>query len=281
MGDGEFPSVEELPRKVGAPAVGAVAGDGVAEVLQMHADLVGASGLGAAFNERKVSAGEKNAPEGFGGAGAGTLAYAHALAMDGMAGDGAGDAAGGGSGASAHDGEISFAGGAIGELLGEVLVGEFIFRHEDAAAGVLVQTVDDAGAEGVAALADGSAVVEDGVDEGAVPMTDGGMNDEASGFVEAEEVGVLIQNLERDVFGAGLDGRGFGFGRTGEDAIAGVDGIGGAGGLVIDGDKTGGEGFLPAGAADLRLLRGEPAVETRGGGLGHHFQRILHEWGRS
>ena len=281
MGDGEFPSVEHLPREVGASAVGAVAGDGVAEVLQMHADLVGSSGFGSAFDERKISAGEKNAPEGFGGAGAGALAHAHALAVDGMAGDGAGDAAGSGAGASAHDGEIRFAGGPVGELPGQVLVGKFIFRHEDAAAGVLVQSVDDTGAERVTAFADGAAMVEDGVDEGAVPMTNGGMDDEAGGFVEAEEGGVLIQNIERDIFGAGLDGRGLGCGGMGEDAIAGVDGIGGAGGLLIDGDETGGESFLPAGAADLRVLHGEPTVETRGGSLGHHVQRVLHEQGRS
>ena len=62
VGDGELPGVEELAREVGAAAVGAVAGDGVAEVFEMDTDLVGAAGFWAALEEGEFAFDAEEAP---------------------------------------------------------------------------------------------------------------------------------------------------------------------------------------------------------------------------
>ena len=166
--------------------------------------------------------------------------------------------------------------GAFGELLGEVGEGAVVFGHEDAAAGVLIETVHDAGAERVATGGHGAAVVEDGVDQRALPMPGGGVDDEPGGFVEAEQVIVLIENVERDILGLNVGGSD-GLGRNlCVDAVAFPHGIGSAGGVAIDADESSGERFLPAGAAELRPLFGQPAVEARGSEVGGAVKYFVH-----
>ena len=53
MSDGDLPRVQQLARKIGAPAVDAVARHGVSEVLEVDANLVGAAGPGTAFEQRE------------------------------------------------------------------------------------------------------------------------------------------------------------------------------------------------------------------------------------
>ena len=233
-------------------------------MFQMHADLVGAAGFGTALEEREVSRRFQHAPCGLGLAGPGAAADGHALAVHGVAGDGAVHGTGRGAGAAADHGEVSFFRGALGELPGERGVGGIVFRDQDATAGVLVETVDDSRSQGVAARGDEAAVVEDGVDQRALPVTRGGMDNEAGRLVQAEQVVVLVEDVERDVLGHGLHRRRRGRGRHGLDAVARSHGIGRAGGGAVQFDQAGGERFLPAGAAELRPLRREPAVEPRG-----------------
>jgi hypothetical protein len=57
--------MEQLAAIVGPAAIDAVAGNGVTEVLQMHADLVGSAGFRAAFDEREIALGRQNLPCGF------------------------------------------------------------------------------------------------------------------------------------------------------------------------------------------------------------------------
>jgi hypothetical protein len=158
----------------------------------VNADLVGAAGFWSALDKRKVSAGEKDTPESFGDAGVGPCADAHTLAMHRMPGDSSGGRASGGAGSPTNNGEISFARRAIGKLFGEMLVGELIFSHEDAAAGVFIQTMNDTRPERMASVADLAAVVQDGVHEGAPPVADSGMNYQTGRFVQAQQVVVLI-----------------------------------------------------------------------------------------
>ena len=233
MVDGDTPSVEQLARMVGPAAIGAVTRDGMAEVFQMHADLVRAAGFRAAFEERKVSLGSQHAPSGLGFARVGAPADSHALAMDRVPCDGAVDDTGRGAGASAHDGEIRFARRAVGKLARESGVRGIIFRDEDATAGVLVETVDDAGAQDMTAGGNARAMVEDRVDQRALPVTRGGMDDEAGRLVQTKQVLVLVDDVEGNVLGRGqrrrfrrrwrrgLDvvSRGHGIGRTGDGVI--------------------------------------------------------------
>ena len=52
--------------------------------------------------------------------------------------------------------------------------------------------------------------MEQGVDEGAGFVADGGVHDEAGLFVDDDDVGVFVENFDGDVFGLRLDGDGFG-----------------------------------------------------------------------
>src|SRR5262245_57783539 len=64
MDKGEFMGVEQNPRRLiacqigqtmgRAPAVGVVAGDGESEVLEVHADLVGAARMQRGFDEGRM-----------------------------------------------------------------------------------------------------------------------------------------------------------------------------------------------------------------------------------
>ena len=62
------------------------------------------------------------------------------------------------------DGEINLAEAALTEGLGEATVGEVVLRHDHAAAGVLVEAVDDAGTQFAANATEVVAVVQQGVD---------------------------------------------------------------------------------------------------------------------
>jgi len=204
MGEAELPGVEHLAGVVGDEAGGVegIAEEGVAEVLQVDADLVGAAGVEGALDEG-ADAWEILEDEP-GGAGCASAASedGHFFAMDGVAADLVIDGAGAGAGEEALDeGEVDFGDGAAGELAGEVGVGEVVFCDDEAAAGVFIEAMDDAGALLAADAGEGGTVREEGVDEGVAGMAGGGMDDEAGGFVEDEEIGVLEEDIEGDILG--------------------------------------------------------------------------------
>ena len=78
--------------------------------------------------------------------------------------------------------------------------------HEQQTAGVLVQPVDDAGAQFAADAAQVVEVVQERVDERAVLVAGGGVNDHAAGLQDDGEVIILIENRERNFLRDG-DGR--------------------------------------------------------------------------
>ncbi len=81
--------------------------------------------------------------------------------------------------------------------------------------------MDEAGAVGLATPF--LRVEEEGVDEGAVPVADGGVDDEARGLVEDEEVLVLEEDREGDVLRDQLRLRERGRREDGVDEVAGRD----------------------------------------------------------
>ena len=100
---------------------------------------------------------------------------------------------------------------AFGELLREREVGLVVLGHEQAAARVLVEAVDDARPGDPADPAELSvAMMEEGVDEGVLVMADGRMHHDAGRFVEHEHVGVLVEDLQRNVLRQRFGGLGFG-----------------------------------------------------------------------
>ena len=242
----------------------------------MHADLVGAPGFRPAFEEGKLSIGVEDAPRRLGGARPWPAADRHALAVDGVPLDGAVDRTCRGAGKPANHGEIGFLCGAVGKLARERGQRLFCFRHEDATAGVLVETVDDPRAQRVPPCGDRTAVVENGVDQSALPMADRRMDHKSRRLVQTQQVIVLVEDIEGDIFRRDM-GRDCGGGRqAGLDFVAGPDRIGGAGHGAVDLHQARGQRFLPAGSAEVRPLPGEPAVEAVGALPGGAMKGVIH-----
>ncbi len=91
-------------------------------------------------------------------------------------------------------------------------MGAVVFGDEDDAAGLLVEAVDDAGAEVAADAGELVEVVEEGVDEGAVVAgvvggAGAGVDHHAGGLVDDGEVLVFVEDVEGDVLGEGVEGR--------------------------------------------------------------------------
>jgi hypothetical protein len=87
-----------------------------------------------------------------------------------------------------------------GKLLGKSFVGNVGLGDDQQARCILVDPVDDAwSCNSADARKRASAMMEEGIDERAVKIPCGRMNDEAGGFVHDEEMLVLEQYLQRYV----------------------------------------------------------------------------------
>ena len=141
--------MEQLAWKIGSAAVDTIAGNGVTDVPEMNPDLVGSSGFRTTLQQAETAGGFEDLPCCFGVARSVPGGDGHFPALHRMATDRAGDNARIGTRPAAHDGEIGLLRGALGELPGEGSLGGIRFGDENAAAGVLVQPVDDARPQGM------------------------------------------------------------------------------------------------------------------------------------
>ena len=97
--------------------------------------------------------------------------------------------------------------GVVLQLCGQAQVGPVIFRHNEQAGGVLVDAVDNARAKGTAdPRKAAAAVVQYGVDHRAVRIAGCGMHHHALGLVDDQHIAVLVDNVQGDVLGHGVDG---------------------------------------------------------------------------
>ena len=102
-------------------------------------------------------------------------------------------------------------------------MGVVVLGDEHHAARVLVEAMDDAGAELAADAAQVVHVKEQRVDERLVGVAGGGMDDQAGGLVDHDDVVVLVEDREREVLR--LDGRRSGGGDVDLDRLAGFDAL--------------------------------------------------------
>ena len=138
------------------------------ERREMDADLVGAAGVELDFEERGRTNASEGAPVGASFARAGkdeAAAGGHPDAAPGVAGDGEVDDAGGGVEMAFDESDVGLFDFAIAEGFAEFGVSEVVFGDEDDPGGLLVEAMDDAGAEDVAALRERLAATEERVDE--------------------------------------------------------------------------------------------------------------------
>ena len=190
MVEGKLPSVEHETRgrELVFFSVDWIAEDGGAEVVHVDADLVGAAGVEVAEDEGGLRGGigGERFVIGNRGLAAGRVDDRHFLAVDGVAADVGEDGVLCLRRDAMGDGEVElFHGRALGKLGGEGLVSDVGFRDYEAARGVFIETVDDAGALDAADTGElAFAMVEEGVDESAIGIAGGGVNDDAVLFVK-------------------------------------------------------------------------------------------------
>jgi len=147
-------------------SVEGVADNGVAERLHVDADLVGAAGFDADLDEGKSSIGGLDALEhsdvGEGGAAIGS-AGGHAGAADEVACDRKVDGDVVFGDIAVDESEVGLGDLALGEHVAKLAVGAVVLGYEDDAAGLLVEAVDDAGAEVAADFGEVIEVVQESV----------------------------------------------------------------------------------------------------------------------
>ncbi len=248
----------------GLAAVGGVSDDGVSEVHAVDADLVGASGFGGEFEEGVAAEAFFDGVDGLGGFAGGVGADGVFFADFGVDAEGSVDEVGVEVGFTVDEGEVGFADGASFELAGDAPMGFIGFGDEDEAGGVAIEAVDDAGAPGVGAGGEGGVgilgVVDEGVDEGAGPVSAGGVNDEVGLFIDGEEGVIFVDDVEGNIFGE--EGFGDGDGEGDVDGVAGAEEGGGFGGVIVDEDVAGPDEFLEGGAGGVGEAVAEVEVDA-------------------
>ena len=132
------------------------------------------------------------------------LRNGHALSIDRVAADGGVHRAGIGAEAAVDHGLVHTRKAPVGELRRERLMGEIVFCHDQKAARVAVDAVDDAGAHLSADAGERiAAMVQQGVDERPVRVAGRGMHNETARLVHHDEIRVLVNNVERDILRRG------------------------------------------------------------------------------
>ncbi|GMA77392.1 hypothetical protein GCM10025880_38090 [Methylorubrum aminovorans] len=95
----------------------------------------------------------------------------------------------------------------IGELGGEALVGEIVLGHDEQAACILVETVDDARPAHATDPGQAYAAMGDQpVHESAILVPRRGMHDESRRLVDDDEILVLMDDRQRQRLALGLGG---------------------------------------------------------------------------
>ncbi len=86
------------------------------------------------------------------------------------------------------------------KLRGELLVRKIVLGNDEQPGRVLVDAVDNAGAQRAAHAGERvAAVVQQGVDERPLPVPRGGVHDQTLGLVDDDHVRVLIRNVQRNI----------------------------------------------------------------------------------
>ena len=247
-------------------AVVGVVEEGVADVLEVGADLVGAPGFEDALDDVDVGEAFEDAPVGDGGLAVGAVGEAcHDFAVAEVAPDVPGDGAGVGVEVAPAYGDVAAGGGFVEELGGEAGFCLLGFGDDEEPGGVFVDAVDEPGT-GVAGVEEGVAaeVPCEGMDEGARPMPEGGVDDHAGGLVDDEQGVVLVEDVEGDVFG---DDAVFAAGVCHDegDEVAGAHFVAGTDGRAVDEDVACVGGFLYLGTGGVGEAGEEEFVDAEGG----------------
>ncbi len=232
-------------------------------VMKVDADLVGAPSVKVAKNQRseRGGVGGEDLVVGDGGLSTGRIDDSHLLAVHRVAADVGENGVFGGLGNPLAHREIEFFHCSTRELVHEGLMSDIRLGDDDAARRIFVETVYDARTLDTAdARKFSAAVMEQGVDERAVGISRGRVNDHAGGFIDDHEVVVLEQDFQRNVLCFIV--KGDGFRQDDGDAVTELHRIARFGGVAVDLDVLLANERLNPGAGKIRKAGGEKGVDA-------------------
>ncbi len=171
-----------------------------------------------------------------------------------------------------HQCEVGLPDAAGGEHLAELAVNLVVLGDDDGAAGLLIQAMNDAGAQLAAGGGELLHVVQQRVDQRAavseiVRCAGAGVDHHAGGLVDHGEGVVLIKDVERDVLRRGAQRGWAGLAFDG-DGLAAAQLVAGLGGDAVDAHLAGGDEHLHPRAAERGNGVCEVGVEALAGGGG-------------
>ena len=137
----------------------------------------------------------------------------------------------------------------------------------EGAGGVAVEAVDESGAERVAEAGEFGPALEQCAGEGGLALARGGMDGEAGGLVEDDQVVVLAEQAELDFDGL----RGGLLAGADDDHFAGAEAVAGAFEGAVDADEAFVDLAAGFGAGGVLLAAGEEDVEAFAVAVGEEF----------
>ncbi len=152
------------------------------------------------------------------------------------------DPVGGQFGGAVDDGEIALLDLSKFELFRDFPLGHVVLGDDHDTGGIAVEAMDDSGAELAEPAGELFGIVREGVDQGAVLVAPGGMDDQVGRLIEDDQIVIFVDHVEGDVFG--LDLLLLGLGEHELDHVAVAELEAGFDGLTVDLDGSGLDGIL-------------------------------------
>jgi len=260
-------------RIFGRLSINRIADDGRPFMMHVDADLVGATGVEVAQNQRgdRRGIGGQHFVVGDGRFPARRIDHRHFLAIHRMTPDMGENAVFFRFRDALGHREIEFFHrAALGKLGDQRLVGGVGLGHNQTTGSVLVQTMNNARAlDSADAGKPALAMMQQRVDQRAIGISRRGMHHHAVRLVDHDEVVILEMNFQR-VFLRRVDQR-HGLGQRDGDEIAGFHRISRLGGMAVDDDELLADERLDARAREIRQARGKKRVEALGRDIGTNF----------
>ena len=236
------------------------------DVGAVHPDLVGAAGVELEAQQAVIPQALYQAPVGAGMAPRVVVDHRIFLAVDGMAANRSDDRAGVASGLAVHHRQVLARSDALLDLHLQLHQGLLALGHDDAARGVLIKPVHDAGPQLTADAGQIWAVVQQAIHQGAVLVAGRRVHREPGGLVEHDQVGVFKQHIQGHRLGQQV-GKGLGRRHPQRHAVALAQGSLSPPRDAVDPHVARLDELLDPGATLLRPLGHQPAIQP-------HRQRL-------
>ena len=168
----------------------------------------------------------------------------------GMSAEGQGDDIGIQFQGTVHHSQIDFLGLAMFKLMGQAPMSRIGFGDYQDTGGIAVQPMYDPRAKPAIYLGEGVTIVDQTIDQGSPPVSPGRMDDEIGRLVEDDQMLILENDVQGDIFGGYFIRRGRGQDQI--DLVPRRELITGLGGTGVDRNGIFTDQFLDQGAGEIR-----------------------------